>query len=498
MPPLSFWVQNRPWKAMNVSDELNRELNAGVLLENLLVTDLTVEGRGIARYGRRVIFLDRGLPGETVRAVVTRTVKGVAHAEVLRRLSPSPHETAPWCPHFTECGACAWQHFAQPAALEWKADHVRQSLARIGKLAGLPVAPVLPSPLQREFRNKMSYAFADQGGETLLGLRRARDHALVAVTGCSLQPRVGMEVLAFVREAVNRLGLAALRKSAAPRPGARENRAGGYLRFLVLRIPAMLDSSGRPQLVVECISGPDHSAPAKANRSNAEAVALLGRELAGRFNCAFVHSERRDATDVAQGERTVQAVNGHSYQERFGHLVLTVPYAAFLQTNTQAAALLYDLVEREAALRQDDVLWDVYCGVGGAGLYAARGAGLVHGFELQAAAVSAARANAAALGYSHCFFHAGDVARTLEQADIPRPDVIIVDPPRAGLSERVRACLLRSRARRLLYVSCNVSTQARDAGALAPVWKAVKSFPVDMFPYTPHVENLLVFDRSGE
>lgn len=480
---------------MNDSEQQTGQLKPGDCLEDLLITDLTVQGQGVARFNGRVVFVDQGLPGTRLSALVTRVAKNLVQAKRISETVKSPHEVAPWCPHFGECGACMWQNFAEPAALEWKAEHVRQTLARIGRSPGVPVEPVVASPLRKGYRNKMSYAFAaGADGGLLLGLRRANDHAVVEVDSCGLQHPAAMEILAFVRKEAARLALSAYNNAEGQGKGD-PRRSRGYLRFLVARTPDAPEADGSPQILVECISGPAHSAPAGKGLSNAEALLRLGESLCRTFGCSFAHSERKDKADVAQGEKTISLIGKDSFWEKIGRLTLTAPYNAFMQTNTQAAAILYELIEREAGLRESDVLWDIYCGVGGAGLYAARGARQAHGFELQPEAVAAARKNASDLGLNHCFFHAGDVAKTLVMEDIPQPNVIIADPPRAGLSEAVREPLLKSAARRFLYVSCNAATQARDAASLADNWKAVKSLPVDMFPYTPHVENLLVFER---
>ena len=472
------------------------EIRSGDRLDSLAIVDMTVEGQSVARHEGRVVFLDSGLPGAIVSAEVTRRTKGVLHARVTHVERPSPHEITPWCPHFGECGACMWQHFAPRAALDWKQEHVRQCLARIGKIASLPVLPVLATPVEKHFRNKMTFAFVGEiDGTVRLGLRLPKNHTVAEVQHCALQDPVGMEILAFVREEVSRLGLRAFPAVRERGAGRDKEGQGGYLRFLVIRTPLMRDEDGTRQTHVECISGLDHGARAGCGKNNADAVEALGQSLVRRFGCAFAHSERKDIADVAQGEKTVGLIGADSYQESFGSLVLSVPYNAFLQTNTRVASQLYAQVVNEAELRPEDVLWDIYCGIGAIGLYAGNGVGRVHGFELQKNAVEAARANARALGFSHATFHAGDVSQTLAEPGLQQPDVIVADPPRAGLSEGVRQYLLHTPARRFLYISCNVATQARDAALLSDCWKAVKSVPFDMFPYTPHVENLLVFTR---
>ncbi len=467
----------------------------GELLEDLTVTDLTVDGKAVARHEGRVVFLDAGLPGEVLSARIVKTAKRIIHAQVERSVKPSPHAVEPWCPHVADCGACAWQHFSLEAARDWKQKHVRETLARIGKVDAPVVHPLVPSPSGREYRNKMSFAFApaaDPAGGALLGLRKFRERTVVEVTECGLQPPQVMQLLAQVRQTVNRLGLEAWQQESGE----------GYLRFLVVHTP-LYAPKGKKQLLVECITGTNHkrvSGPGNGEEgqkplSNAEKVRELGLELMKDYDLTgFVHSERASRPDVAQGERTRFLAGAGEYQERFGHLILTVPYNAFLQTNTAVAELLYAGIAEEAALSGKEVVWDLYSGVGGIALFLAGLAREVHGFEIQKDAVAAARDNSAALGYGHCRFHRGALSSSLS-ASSPAPDVIVVDPPRAGIDETVSELLLTVPAKRLIYVSCDPGTQARDIARLAPAWKVRHSRPYDMFPYTPHVENMVVLDR---
>jgi len=458
----------------------------GDFLENLLVTDLTVEGRGVARHEGMVVFLDQGLPGARVSARITAVKKRVIEAAVSEVIAPSPHAIPLWCPHAEACGACLWQHFSPDSALEWKRRHIRETFSRIGKITDIDIAPVQPSPKIREYRNKMAYAFANgPDASLLLGLRQRKEHSIVEVTECGIQPAPAMAIVDHVRRAAKRLGLSALLRTS-------EGHSKGYLRFLVIHTPEYRPA-GEMQVLVECITGANHGEKA-SSLTNAEALRLLGEELMEQFRLiGFVHSERRQISDVAQGECLVGQIGAASYQERFGALTLTVPHNAFLQTNTGAATLLYELIAREAQLDGTQTVWDVYSGVGSIALYLAPHARKVYGLEVQADAVIAAQYNSEALGLTHCSFHQG--ALTLERVkNLPQPDLIILDPPRSGLESPAVEVLRHSPARRVLYVSCDVGTQARDLAALARQWKPLKSFPVDMFPNTPHVENLVVLE----
>lgn len=466
----------------------------GTRLEGLLITDLTIDGKGLARHQGRVVFLEQGLPGDMVSARVTGLKKHIVFADVTLFSTRSPHLVTPWCPHAFECGGCLWQHFAPEAARDWKEKHISETIARIGKCPGLSVSRIVPSSQARAFRNKMTFAAASDAENTLtFGLHRRWSHSLIEVADCGLLPQPGMRILAKAKEIGRRLGLSAWQNGRAGRDREKSRRAGqGYIRFLVVHTPAWSEP-GLPHILVECITGPAHNRTIpQSGLKNSDALALLGRELTDAFQLTgFVHSERQDAAQRAQGERLVTVIGSSEYKERFGHLVLSVPYSAFVQTNTEMASRLYASAVEEANPRGDEVLWDIYSGIGSIALFFGHKVKEAHGVELQADAVIAANKNSAALGYAHCRFHAGRLTPELA-ASLPRPDIIVVDPPRAGLESAAVRALNESGAGTLLYISCDVATQARDLVHLAPAWTPVKSVPFDMFPYTPHVENMIV------
>jgi SAM-dependent methyltransferases related to tRNA (uracil-5-)-methyltransferase len=482
----------------DISRNPESSIEKGELLDDLRILDLTVEGKAVARHHGRVVFLESGLPGARVQARVTEVKTKIILAETVQLLESSSYEAAPWCPHFEECGGCNWQHFSVEAALDWKRRHVHETLTRIGKLdKDIPVLPVTQSPFLRAFRNKMSFVFGEHEGCPNLGLRKWKSHELATIDDCGVIHPQTAEILRYMREAVVRLGLNAWRLTARTKDQEKQ-KISGYLRYLNVRTSS--GSAGqKPQFLLECITGTGHESPVSNNGkiSNKNAVKILANELIEHFALSgFVHSERKSLAALAQGEKLVEVYGENSLTEQVGHIPLTIPYNTFFQTNTGAASLLYEHIAREAALTGKETVWDLYCGVGGIGLFLAREAKAVHGFEISEAAVRAARLNARVLHADHCSFHAGDVTSSICLRQ-PAPDVIIVDPPRSGLSSLAVELLLKApTAQKLLYVSCNASTQARDSFLLSNQWHPVKSIPVDMFPYTPHIENLLVLNRS--
>jgi 23S rRNA (uracil1939-C5)-methyltransferase len=495
------------------------------LIGPLAVSDISVNGTGIARHEGRVVFLDGGLPGDTVIAAIRSVGKNILYASIVKTLAASPHSAAPFCPHAGECGACSLQHFSYDAALAWKRDHVRNSLTRIGRMENPDVAELLPSPKRRAWRSRMAYAFApasEAGREAglALGLRRRGGKTVVPVTACAAQDSEVMRLSAYMRARAHGLGLPAweggegARRKAARKPCdtnlSRSVGPRGYLRSLVVHTPEYAPA-GRRQILVEIISGPEHAVrgekgPADAEcgthgnkhetgLSRAEKIRILGKELTEHFGLTgFIHSERARLSDVAEGERQVYATGSEHRLEQYGNITVKAPYDAFLQTNTLCARALFALAAEAAGPAGSQTVWDLYSGVGCIALCLAGTARAVHGVELSAGAVAAAQENAAAAGFEQCFFHQGSPCPE-RMRGLPTPQLIVVDPPRAGLSADVIELLLEVPAERLLYLSCDAPRQARDVALLSPAWRAVKSFPADMFPYTPHVENLLVMER---
>ncbi|WP_308774436.1 class I SAM-dependent RNA methyltransferase [uncultured Bilophila sp.] len=438
---------------------------SGQFLE-LRVDALVSDGRGLGRHDGVVVLVEDALPGQRVRARVSAVRKSLAEAELVGVLERSPDEQEPPCPHAGRCGGCSWQSLAYGRQLVWKERIVRDALERVGKVQDPPVLPILASPGEWGYRNKMEFAFGpSEGVGKAIGLRERGSRDIVAVTGCLLQTPLTMRVLEAVRELAG---------------GAFRDLDG---RFLVVREPK---AGG---CFVELIVGPGCGAEA-----GGRFAAALRAEVSGVTG--FALSERSAPSDVAYGERTLYA-DGR-LEERIGDILLQMGHNAFFQVNTPAAELLYVEAARFAALDElpDPVLWDVYGGVGAIGLFIGSKARVV-GIEEMPGAVRYARANAKALGRKAYRVEQGDAKSVLGRlAKLgPKPDVVVVDPPRAGLDAKVAQQLAGAAPLRLVYVSCNPATLARDVARLAPAFRLKAARPVDLFPQTPHVETVALLER---
>lgn len=453
------------------------------------VQSLSHDGRAVCRHGQRVIFVRGGLPGQRVLARILRSKKNFAEGVCQSVLTPAPDALAAPCPHARLCGGCPLQEMPAATQLHWKERILRDALARIGKISDAPVEPILPSPRAWGYRNKMEFAFGPGVPPTslALGLREGGSHAVCDIRNCLLLPRGGMEVLHRVRQLATASGLPAW-EDVQPLDGegtVRSSTGGrGFWRFAVLRMPeAPLALGGGRQLLVTCITAPGDAEARRAVRQLGETLLADALGVTG-----FVHEERHSAGLLAQGEKLVCTLGRTELHERLGGVDFAVDHAGFFQVNTAAAEHLCQLARDMAEPGPSDILWDLYCGVGAPGLCLAAGVRALHGVEYAPRAVDMARRNAAAAGLAHCRYQAGDVRRHMGR--LPRPDTVLLDPPRAGLHPDVIKGLLRAAPRRMVYISCNPATLARDIALLAPAYTLARVAPVDLFPQTPHVESV--------
>ncbi len=428
-------------------------------------------GRAVGRVDRLAVFIAGALPGQTVSARITACKKRFAEAELLHVLTAAPNEIDPFCPHFQQCGGCAWQHMPYAEQLRWKQRIVTDALVRIGKYAAPETAPPLPSPRQYFFRNKMEFAFGqDHAGRLCLGLRARGSHQIVEVTQCRLQSERTMQVLKLVRQQARASGLAAWTPE----------KNSGFFRHLVIR-----ETQSTRQCTVQLITAP--------GRPPCPAGAIFGKELgaellnAGLGVSGYTHAAREDHAQLAKAERTLHSMGETHLVEHIGKNKFRLSPDAFFQTNTSATELLVRTVLEYA--RPTGIVWDMYCGVGLMGLSAADMADHVVGFELSPQAVQDARNNATLQGHDNATFFAGDLRHSMARHPAD-PHVAITDPPRAGMHPQVIKALLQRAPKRIVYVSCDPATLARDLAALDATYKLCQVQPVDMFPHSAHIETV--------
>ena len=472
---------------------------------------LSPDGRTVGRTPEGMtVFVRGGLPGERVLVRLCHVKKRMAEAELVRVLTPSSDERPAPCPHSAECGGCPWQRLPYERQLLWKTRIVQDALRRLGRLE-LPEGVIRSAAGTGEgsewgYRNKMEFAFAqDEGGATRLGLRSRASRSVTEVTQCLLETPRTMAVLQKIRDLCRSFSLCAApsgrsgRERTPKKKGFSSSvRQNDILRFAVIREPR---DGG---CLVELITLPSPQEAANIRRMG-EALMDAGLGVTG-----FVHSIREGEADVAYGERTLFTLGEAQLSETL-HLqgrdvTFTLDHNSFFQVNSRAAELLYNTAA-DLALSlfspKDELpageCWDIYCGAGGLALTMGPHFARVFGMETVPQAVELASLNARKLQESTKYlFQCGDAAR-LERIFRERgvPDLIVTDPPRAGMDEKTVQALLRHRPPRLVLVSCNPATLARDLALLAPLYTIRAVQPVDLFPQTPHVETVAALSLAS-
>jgi 23S rRNA (uracil1939-C5)-methyltransferase len=435
---------------------------------DLRVESLAFGGAGVARTEGFVVFVTGAVPGDLVRAEVTKAKRAYAQARALEVLEPGPDRVEPAAPGHP---GAPWQVLRYERQLEAKQEQVADALARIGGLAGFDLEPIVPAQEAWRYRNKLEYSFgSDADGELVCGLHASGRFDRI-------EP-VGDDRLAS--EAVNTLRARVLAWCREEGLSAYDRRTGeGLLRNLVVR-----EGRRTGELHARLVTSP----------SDLRAGALAA--AAGAHGFAWTQTASRGETTA--GGRTEAVSGATALEEHVRGLRFRVSPQAFFQTNTEMAERLYELAAQYAGLTGFERLFDLYCGIGTVGLTLSARAAELWGLEIAEEAVADAIANAALNEVEHARFFAGDVRVALGAlvAEAGRPDVVVVDPPRAGLSQKVVRRLIEAAPKRIVYVSCNPTTLAPNAAQLAVAgWDLRRVRPVDMFPQTPHIECVAVLER---
>jgi 23S rRNA (uracil1939-C5)-methyltransferase len=434
----------------------------------LRVDSLAFGGAGVARApGGYVVFVEGGFPGDLVRARVHQRKRSYAQARATALLEPGLDQVAALADH----PGAPWQVLRYERQLEIKQEQVDDALRRIGKLDGFTLEPIIAAQQQWRYRNKLEYSFGTgEDGTLQCGFHAPGSWERIQhIDDCLLASEPANQARREVLEFCRAQGLAAFDRR------TRE----GFLRNLVVR-----EGRRSGQLLVRLVT------------SRGE---LDGDALAAAVGChglLWTHTDARAETTA--GGRTELLAGDAAIDERIGELELRISPEAFFQTNTEMAEVLYGLIVDAAALRGWERVFDLYSGIGSIALTLAPRAGTVHGLELIEEAVADAIENARRNEITNAAFYAGDVRLALgELVDrAGRPDVLVVDPPRAGLSQKIVRRVIEAAPRRIVYVSCNPTTLAPNAAQLVEAgWHLERVTPVDMFPQTPHIECVAVLSR---
>ena len=464
----------------------------------LEVERLTFGGKGLARVDGFVVFLERTLPGQRVLARISRKKPSYAEAKVLKILEESPLAVEPRCSHFGTCGGCLWQNLPYHVQLEVKRDLVRECLAHLADIREDLVLPTLASPGEYFYRNKMEFSFSNRrwlGPDELSTSNpdKPRDFALglhvlglydkvLDVDECHLQNPSAVPILGEVRRFALASGL----------PPYNTKTHSGFWRFLVIR-----DSKVHGSILVEVITAP--------HRDGASLVARLGAVLQDRFPdvTTVVHGVSAKKAQIASADSRDLLFGPGYIEEHVGDLRFRISPGSFFQTNTQAARILMDQVAEAVGNGETRVVWDLYCGTGALALRLAKTAARVIGFEIVPEAIADAHVNAGLNEVDNCEFVLGDMRTLLARSEslfdrYGSPGVVVTDPPRAGMHPVVVQRLAELGPPRIVYVSCNPATLARDLKILLERYRPLRIQPVDLFPHTAHIEAVAVLEKNRQ
>jgi 23S rRNA (uracil1939-C5)-methyltransferase len=453
----------------------------------LVIDDLAFGGEGVGRTDGYVIFVPGGVPGDRlkVRVVEARARYGRAVVEVVE--TPSPDRVSPPCPYFGRCGGCRLQHVAYSAQLRLKEKQVHDCLARLGGLPPMEVRPILPAPDLYGYRNKMEFTVGGVSGAPIIGLHQAdRYDVVLDIERCLLQSEGMNALLAEVRHEVATRGLSVYGPRGHGERARSEAGDEGLLRFVTLR-EGRHTGEGMVNLVA---SAPDVAALAPL------AEALHARVPATASVVLNVNAEK---ASVAVGTEEHLLLGRDHIRDSLRGVTFQISANSFFQTNTLQAEKLFAIVEEACELTGEETLLDLYAGTGAISLLLARRCRRVYGIEVATAAVADAARNAQLNGIGNCTFLAGEVRHVLPGLvrEGVRAEVVVADPPRAGFHPKALAAVAALGPARMVYVSCNPATLARDLGDLAGQGYRVEWVqPVDMFPQTPHIEAVARLKRA--
>jgi 23S rRNA (uracil1939-C5)-methyltransferase len=464
---------------------MSRTTSPNKIIDDLTIIDIAEDGKGLGKADELVVFVEKAVPGDIVNAEVYRKKKNFAEAKIREIIKPSEFRTQPFCQHFGTCGGCKWQHMTYEAQLQYKQKSVKDALERLGKVNTASMLPILPSEQTQYYRNKLEYTFSDkrwlQEGEILnnevLNMNALGFHVplrfdkILDIQHCYLQADPSNAIRNTIRAYAlqNNLSFYNLR--------AHE----GALRNLIIRT----SSTGELMVIVVFAY------------AEQQEISALMKFVAAEFpeitSLLYIVNQKKNDTIFDQD---VIIYRGPDYiHEEMNGIRFRIGPKSFYQTNSAQALRLYEITRDFADFKGDELVYDLYTGAGTIANFIAKNVREVVGVEYVPTAIEDAKVNSQINGIGNTKFFAGDMKDVLVPEFVlehGKPDVIITDPPRAGMHADVVDRMLEIEADKIVYVSCNASTQARDLLILSEKYDVVKIRPVDMFPHTQHVENVVL------
>ena len=442
----------------------------------------------------KVVFVENVVPGDIVDLRITKNKKSFAEGKMTRLVSPSPLRIEPFCTHFGVCGGCKWQMLPYEQQLQYKQQQVGEQMRRIGHVSLPEMEPISGSPIQRFYRNKLEFTFSSKRYRTNDEINAAGDEELAPEQGLGFHAPglfdkvVPIDFCHLQSEPTNRIRNLLRDYTTTHQLPYYDFRAHtGYMRNLMIRVT----TTG--EVLVNLVLNEDDEATRKPMLDF-----LLEQVPEISTLCYTVN---RKWNDSIYDQEVITYYGSGFITEKLEDFVFNISPKSFFQTNSYQAEELYRITRDFAGLTGSEVLYDLYCGTGSIGIFCSKNAKKIIGIEVVEQAIEDAKVNAAQNNIEHALFYAGDVSDICTDdffKEHGKPDVIITDPPRAGMSEKLVQQLIKMRAPRIVYVSCNPATQARDLALLADTYHIKRMRPVDMFPHTHHIENVVLLELNEE
>ena len=432
-------------------------------LTNIL--DMTHDGFGVAKIDGFAVFIDGAIPGELVKVRIVKVTKNFAYGKLIEIVEASKNRRPVTCENFKKCGGCNLLHMSYPATLDFKRKVVSDCFKRIGHRE-VDVLPTIGMDEPYTYRNKVQFPVGEIDGKVVTGFFSARTHNIVPINDCSIQSRIANKLINNVREFFrdNRIS------------GYDEKSNSGFLRHVIIRNS---EKTGEIMLILV---------------TNGEEFALKDEFVDFMLNkCSGIKSIIQNVntknTNVILGEKNIRIYGKDTIRDYIGEFVFNISPNSFFQVNCRQTEVLYNKALEFAGLSGDEVVFDLYCGIGSISLFLAKKAKRVYGVEIVPAAISNAKENAKENGITNTLFYCGKAEVVVPKLydEGVRADVVVVDPPRSGCDKVLIDTILKMEPKRIVYVSCNPGTLARDVERLSG-YEVMKVQPVDMFPWTYHVE----------
>lgn len=457
-------------------------------LESIEIESIAAEGKAISHINGKVLFVPHAIPGDIVDVQVNIKRKGYMEGYIVNLIKPSPIRIEPFCSHYGICGGCKWQPLPYPLQLEFKQRQVVDQLTRIGKLKLPEITPILGSDKTQFYRNKLEFTFSNkrwiESKDEIDNIPESEKSGLgfhisglfdkvLDVKWCYLQSEPSNAIRLFIRNFSIGHNF--------PYFDLREQ--SGFLRNMIVRT----STTGEVMLILVFA------------HENRELRELLLKAVIEKFpeitsiNYVINNKKNDNISDLP----FVNFYGRDSIYETMENLKFKIGPKSFYQTNSEQAYRLYSIVRDYANLKGDEVVYDLYTGTGTIALFLASKAHKVVGIEYVPEAIEDAKTNARENNISNCFFFAGDMKDMLNPVFIKAngsPDVVILDPPRAGIHPDVAKVIVEAKPRKIIYVSCNPASQARDLALMSDCYEITKVHPVDMFPHTHHLENIVAME----